>query len=243
MKTKTIFLLLLLSLYSVAGFSQSSIKSEEEKVITILQKLRSNDLEMDLEDVVIQFETTLKILLSNKESWNYSFTELSKRINITTSKDKKIRTFGWDSRMGGSWHTLKTFVQYKTTNGVAVFSFQKENEEMDYDDEEVFRDIVIIEIHQLKKGYLLEGWGTHGSGHEHKILAYYEFENDTLQRKSAFEKGANFYVIQIPRRNDFDLEVNTKTQEISHNDFVFDDEEGFYKPTGKRKTVQLQFKN
>ena len=243
MKTKTIFLVLFISFYSLSGFSQTDMKVEEEKVITILQKLRSNDPEMDLEEVVIQFETTLKTLLSNKESWNYSFAKLSELIRITISKDKKIRTFGWDNRMGGSWHMLKTLVQHKTTNGVAVFSFQEESEEMDYDDEEVFRDVVIIEIHQLKKGYLLEGWGTHGSGHEHKILAYYEFENDTLQRKSAFEKGANYYVLEIPRRNEFELEVNTKTQEISHNEFVLDEEIGFYKPTGKRITVQLQFKN
>jgi hypothetical protein len=243
MKTKTIFLLLFISFYSLSSYAQSSMKAEEEKVISILKKLRSNDPEMDLEEVVIQFETTLKAVLSKKESWNYPFTALSEQIRMTISEDKKIRTFGWDSRMGGSWHTLKTLVQYKTTTGVDVFSFQEENEDMDYDDEEVFRDVVIIEIYQIGNGYLLEGWGTHGSGHEHKILAYYEFENDQLNRKSAFEKGANFYVIQIPRRNDFELEVNITAQEISHNDFIYDEEMGFYKPTGKRKTVQLQFKN
>ncbi len=243
MKTKTIFLLVFLGCYSLSSFSQSSIKAEEEKVIANLQKLRSNDPEMDLEEVVTQFETSLKTVLSNKESWDYPFTALSELIRMTVSPDKKIRTFGWDNRMGGSWHSLKTLVQYKTATGVAIFSFQEENEEMDYDDDEVFRDVVIIEIYQIGKGYLLEGWGTHGSGHEHKILAYYEFENDQLQRKSAFEKGADLYVIQIPRRNDFELDVNTKTEEISHNEFVYDEEEGFYKPTGKRKIVQLQFKH
>ena len=157
MKAKTIFVLLFISLYSIAGFSQSSIKAEEEKVITILQKLRSNDPEMEFEEVVIQFETTLKILLSNKGSWNYPFTELSKKINIKISKDNKNRTFVWDSRMGGSWHTLKTLVQHKTTNRVAIFSFQKESEDMDYEEEDAFRDVVIIKIHQLKNSYLLEG--------------------------------------------------------------------------------------
>lgn len=30
-----------------------------------------------------------------------------------------------------------------------------------------------------------------------------------------------------------------KTKEISHNEFVYNDEIGFFQPTEKRKTVQL----
>jgi hypothetical protein len=239
---KTTFAIFFLSLFYISLSAQTDIEIAEDTIVKALLKLRSNEQGIDKEAVANQFETLLTKALSKKESWEHRFSKLRKYINVKRSHDKKIRTFGWDSRLGGSWHTLITLIQYKTPTGVSVFSFQKKSDDFDYPAADAYRDAVVIDIYQLKKGYLLEAWGTHGSGHHHRIFAYYEFENGALVRKPAFAESKNYYVLVIPRRDKFGIEVNTQTEEISHYEFVLDDDIGFYKPTGKRKTVQLHIK-
>lgn len=235
MKAKTIFLLLFISFYSLSSFAQVNMKAEEEKVITILKKLRSNDPEMDRSVVAIQFETTLRAVLSNKESWDYKFPELRKYISVTTAEDKKIRTFGWDSLTGGSWHALKNLIQFKFDAEIHVVSIQDEKP-IDEEEEgnDIFADAVILEIYPFANGYIFEGYGTYGSGHHHKVLTYYELMNEKLERKTIFENNESIYVFQIPRRHKFDLKVVVKNGSITHSEFLMDDDNGFYKPTGKK---------
>jgi hypothetical protein len=217
------------------------MKAEEEKILAVLTKLRSNSQDIDREKAAIQFENTLKTVLSKEESINYKFTELRKYIDIKQSKDKKIRSFSWDSRMGGSWHTLETFIQHKTTNGLRVFSLQDKKmlDDEEQDENEVYRDAIILNIYAFNEGYLFEGFGTHGSGHHHKVLMYYKIVNDTLERKEIFENNKSIYVFLIPRRYDFDLKVDVEKGIITHSEFVMDDEIGFYQPTDKK--VLLRF--
>jgi hypothetical protein len=235
MKAKTIFLLLFISFYSLSSFAQVNMKAEEEKVITILKKLRSNDPEMDRSVVAIQFETTLRAVLSNKESWDYKFPELRKYISVTTAEDKKIRTFGWDSLTGGSWHALKNLIQFKFDAEIHVVSIQDEKP-IDEEEEgnDIFADAVILEIYLFANGYIFEGYGAYGSGHHHKVLTYYELMNEKLERKTIFENNESIYVFQIPRRHKFDLKVVVKNGSITHSEFLMDDDNGFYKPTGKK---------
>jgi hypothetical protein len=216
-------------------FAQADMKAEEEKVLVALTKLRSKDSDIDRSAVAIQFEKTLKTVLSNKESWRYTFPELRKYINIETSKDKKIRTFSWDTLTGGSWHALKSLIQFESDNQIHVVSIQDEKP-IDEEEEgnDMFADAVILGIYPFHEGYLFEGYGTYGSGHHHKILTYFELINDKLVRKTIFENDQSIYVFKIPRRYKFDLLVDIKTKTVTHSEFVFDDDEGFYKPTGKK---------
>jgi hypothetical protein len=239
---KTIFYSFFFSLISMTLSAQTNIETAEDEIVKVFLKLRSNEPDIDREAVAKEFEILLTKTLSKKESWEHRFSKLRKYMDVERSDDKKIRTFGWDTRLGGSWRMLITLVQHKTATGMSVFSFQKRNDDFEYPEEDAYRDAIVIAIHQLKKGYLLEAWGTHGSGHHHRIFTYHEFENDKLVRKPAFANGKNYYTLVIPRRNDFGIEVNTQTEEISHFDFVLDNDIGFYKPTGKRKTVQLLIK-
>lgn len=234
MKAKTIFLLLFISFYSLSSFAQTDMKAEEEKVLAALKKLRSNTEGMDRGAAAIHFEKTLKTVLSKEESWSYKFPELSKYISVTTSKDKKIRTFSWDSLTGGSWHALRSLIQFKSDTQIHVVSFQDEKPVDEEEGNDMFADAVILEIYPFEKGYLFEGFGTYGSGHHHKILAYFELVNEKLVKKAIFEKNEPVYVFKIPRRYEFDLEINIEEKIITHSEFVFDNDEGFYKSTGKK---------
>lgn len=235
MKTKTIFLLLFLGFYSLSIFAQTDMKAEEEKVISILKKLRSYSENVDREATAIHFEKTLKTLLSKEESWSYNFPELRKYISVKTAKDRKIRTFSWDSLLGGSWHALKNLIQFKSDGKIHVISLQ---DEKPVDDEEegndMFADAVILGIYPFEKGYLFEGYGTYGSGHHHKIVTYFELIDEKLVKKVIFENDELIYVFKIPRKYTFDLEVNIENKIITHSEFIMDDDNGFFKPTGKK---------
>ncbi|WP_430410689.1 hypothetical protein [Kordia sp.] len=235
MKTKTFFLGFFLSLYSLSMFAQTDMKVAEEKVLAVLKKLRSKDPAIDRAAVAIQFEKTLKKVLSSKESWAYTFPELRKYINIETSKDNKIRSFSWDTLTGGSWHAINSLLQFESDTEIHVVSIQ---DEKPIDDEEegndMFADAVILGIYPFYKGYLFEGYGTYGSGHHHKILTYFELINEKLVRKTIFENDESIYVFKIPRRYKFDLHVNIKTKTVTHSEFMMDNDTGFFKPTGKK---------
>ncbi|WP_298424026.1 hypothetical protein [uncultured Kordia sp.] len=234
MKTKTFFLVLLVSFTTLSMFAQTNMKAEEEKVLAALTKLRSKDEDIDRSTVAIQFEKTLRKVLSNKESWEYRFPELRKYINIKTSKDRKIRTFSWDTLTGGSWHALKSLIQFESDNQIHVVSIQDEPIDEEEEGNDMFADAVILGIYPFAKGYLFEGYGTYGSGHHHKILTYFELINEKLVRKTIFENNETIYVFKIPRRYDFDLQVDVKTGTITHGEFVMDNDSGFFKPTGKK---------
>ncbi|MEM6684668.1 MAG: hypothetical protein AAF617_02640 [Bacteroidota bacterium] len=236
MKTKRSILLLIFTTFSFVAFAQIDMKAEEEKLIETLKMLRTPDSETDMGKVAAQFETELTTLLRKKESWSYRFPELRKYIDIKRSSDRKIRTFSWDSRLGGSWHTLETRIQHETANGLQVFSLQNKKlvDDEEQEGNEVYRDAIIIDIHSFANGYVFEGFGTHGSGHHHKVLMYYELSGDTLVRKEIFENNESIYVLLIPRRYDFDLSFDFEAQTITHSEFKMDDEIGFYMPTGKK---------
>lgn len=243
MKAKTVLLLLFINVFSFSMFAQTDMKSEEAKVLAALQQLRSNEEGVDRQKAAIDFEKTLKRVLSNEKSWTYKFPELQKYINIETSKDKKIRTFSWDSRLGGSWHALRSLIQFKSATKIHVLSFQ---DEKPIDEEEegnnMFADAVILGIYPFEKGYLFEGFGTYGSGHHHKIIAYFELIDEKLVRKSIFENNEFIYVFKIPRKYKFDLKIDIENKTITHSEFVLDGDIGFFLPTGKKTLLTFDGK-
>ncbi|EDP97141.1 hypothetical protein U8527_02295 [Kordia algicida OT-1] len=235
MKTKNFFLILYFGLFSFSTFAQTYMESAETTVLEALQQVRSNEEGIDRQKAANHFEATLKTVLSKEKSWTYSFPELRKYINIETSRDKKIRTFSWDSRLGGSWHALRSLIQFKTDTKIHVLSFQDEKP-IDEEEEgnDMFADAVILGIYPFEKGYLFEGFGTYGSGHHHKIVAYFELIDEKLVRKAIFENNEFIYVFKIPRKYDFDLKINVEEKTITHSEFVLDDDIGFFLPTGKK---------
>ncbi|WP_420571462.1 hypothetical protein [Kordia sp.] len=242
MKTKTFFLLLFLSLSSFSMFAQTDMKAEEAKVLSLLKQLRSKDENINREVVAIQFEKTLKTVLSKKESWNYRFPELRTYISVATSDDKKIRTFGWDSLTGGSWHALRSFIQFKFGDKIHVVSLQDEKPMDEEEGNNILADAVILEIYPFGKGYLFEAYGTYGSGHHHKVLAYFELNQEALVRKAIFENDEVVYVFKIARKYKFDLLVNPEKATITHSEFLLDADSGFFLPTGKKVVLTFDGK-
>ncbi|WP_046755912.1 hypothetical protein [Kordia jejudonensis] len=235
MKSKTFFIITFLSFYTLSMCAQIDMKVEEEKVLAALTQLRSKDATIDRDKAAIKFEKTLKTVLLKEESWSYKFPELRKYINIETSKDKKIRTFSWDSLTGGSWHALRSLIQFKSDEKIHVVSLQ-DDEPIDEEEEgnDMFADAIILGIYPFEKGYLFEGYGTYGSGHHHKIITYFELIDEELVRKAIFENNQDTYVFKIARKYEFDLEILTKNKTITHSEFVMDNDSGFFLPTGKK---------
>jgi len=214
--------------------SQSNFSKKEKILIEYHNQLKLADYDKK-EKWTIAFEEHLKRFLLEKESWDYKFDTLSKRINIETSPNKKVRTFGWNEQMGGSWHTYKSIIQFKHNNTLTITDFQNKKilHEESIEGNEVFRDVIIHEIHSINRGFLFVGWGTHGGGHQHTILAFYKKDkNGHLIRNPLFENLKNSLVIKYPRKDKLNLII--KKNKISFNEFILDDEIGFYLSTGQK---------
>jgi len=238
MKIKSFFLIIFVfGAFANQSNAQSKIKEAEQKIVALFKETKIVAYDTLYQKVVPQIRKEIKSVLAKKESWNHDFTALSKYVRITISPDKKIRTFGWDDRTGGSWHSMQSFIQFKINDEVYIYSFQDENFDQSVIEEvnnEVFKDAVILKIYPIGKGYLFEAYGTHGSGHHHKVLAYYSIEKDGLMRKSVFDNDESIYVFKIPRGYELNIKVDTEKQQITHQEFVLDDEIGFFQPTGKK---------
>jgi len=104
-----------------------------------------------------------------------------------------------------------------------------------------FTDAIIYEIHELiiddKFHFLTIGWGTHGSGHHHKIVQIFKIENGNFVNcKKCFDFNENL-VVQAARIYKINVEYNSEKKEITHDEFV--QNEGFYLETGNSITWEL----
>ncbi len=54
---------------------------------------------------------------SRSDVLRYSFSKLSKKLFLTTSKDGNFRTYSWDSNEGGTMHDYRTVYQFRGKSG------------------------------------------------------------------------------------------------------------------------------
>jgi len=89
------------------------------------------------------------------------------------------------------------------------------------------------------KYYLTFASGTHGSGHQHKIVQIFSIARDKLVKCNSCFSDNSDLIIEYPRSDKANLIFNEKTNEISYSEFKLDDNIGFYRPTGKVITLKL----
>lgn len=185
------------------------------------------------------FQKQLAGQLTNPLTFDNSLDSLSKYLNIKISADKRIKFYSWDDNGGGTWHNINCNTQFKTDNGKIIVQ-QLNTESADSVD---FTDSGIYEVHELLINgsiyYLTFASGTHGSGHQHKIVQIFSITHDILVKCTSCFSDNSDLIIEYQRNDKANLVFNEKTNEISYSEFKFDDDIGFYRPTGKVITLKL----
>ncbi|QGW28409.1 hypothetical protein [Phnomibacter ginsenosidimutans] len=185
------------------------------------------------------FKKQLAGQLTNPLTFDNSLDSLSKYLTIKTSADKRIKFYSWDDIGGGTWHNINCIAQFKTDNGKIIVQ-QLNTENTDSID---FTDSGLYEVHEIfingTKYYLTFASGTHGSGHQLKIVQIFSITSDKLVKcKSCFADNIDL-IIKYPRSDKAHLVFNERTTEISYSEFKLDDDNGFYRSTGKINTLKL----
>ena len=183
-------------------------------------------------------EFTEKVLnyLANPITFDNEFDSLTKYFTIKKSPDKKIVFYSWGDENRGVRHTATCVAQFKSDKGniiVTQISFED-----DYTDSFIY---AVYEIISNKETfYLTFAWGSYGGGHEHRAVRLFQINGDTLQQRNVF---ADTKVLGIEHRRSYEknLTFNQKKNQIEYNEFKFNEEMGFYEPTGE--IITLEFNN
>jgi hypothetical protein len=232
-------------LFFTAGqllFSQSkSAETIENELVTAFKVYKNANYEVRYDSLRKVLKSKFVSVLSNAETFTYNFEKLSKFVTIIRSKDKKVNMFSWDQLSSGNRHDMLSIIQYKNKNNKVftkvIDTDIAENNKAIISD--IFFEIFNIEISN-KNTYLCFGWGTYGAGHHHNSILLFSIEKDSVKfNTDAIAKKEAF--ISAPRGKKIGLHYNNKEKLIIYNEFLLDDNIGFYLPTGK--VVRLEFKD
>jgi hypothetical protein len=106
-----------------------------------------------------------------------------------------------------------------------------------------FTDSGIGEIFEVKKDdttyYITFGSGSHGSGHLHKIVQVFSIVGNELVKCTSCFSSEGDLVIEYPRSQLANLTFDPLTEEISYNEFLLNEDIGFYEPTGRVVKLKL----
>lgn len=227
-------------LFCLTAFSQTEeLRSIDDALTNSFKRMVSADPQVRYDSLAPAFKELLFRQLANPITYHNSLDSLSKFLAIKTSADKQVIFYCWDDMHGGTWHNINCLAQFKAENGkIIVQQLNTDNaEEVDYTDSGIY------EVHEIfinrTKYYLTFASGTHGSGHQHKIVQIFSIASDKLVKcKSCFADNKDL-IIEYPRIEKANLTFNSETNEISYLEFKFDDEIGFYRPTGQVITLKL----
>ena len=227
-------------LFGLTSYGQTSDLWNIDNVLTSTFKtMIAAKYDLRYDSLAPAFKKQLAGQLTNPITLDNSLDSLSKYITIKTSADKQIKFYSWDDIGGGTWHNINCIAQFKSDNGKIIVQ-QLNTESADSVD---FTDSGIYEVHEIfiygTKYYLTFASGTHGSGHQHKIVQIFSIASDKLVKcKSCFADNSDL-IIEYPRADKANLAYNAKTKEITYNEFIYDANDGFSKPTGRVITLKL----
>ena len=129
------FVLLVIILFSASAFGQSP-EAIEKELVGLYGKINENstysgnsDGEL-LEKSNEEFKQKLLKYTKITSTLKYKFSELVKKISISTSEDGKFRVYSWDRLDGGTMHFFETVYQFQGADG-KVYSKSRELEEGD----------------------------------------------------------------------------------------------------------------
>ncbi len=120
----TIFLILSILTFGSVSSSQTLAGVEKELIghIDKLEKASNYGGSADYAVLEAENEAMQKALLKygiRADVLRYAFPKLAKKIFITTSRDRKLRAYSWDTNEGGTMHDYVTVFQFQGANGKA----------------------------------------------------------------------------------------------------------------------------
>lgn len=224
----------------LTSFGQGEALSSIDKALTSsFQAMVSAEPQLRYDSAAPAFVKLLKEQLVDPVTFYNSLDSLSKYLNVITSGDKQVKFYSWDEIGGGTWHKINCFAQFKTDNEKIVVQQINTEDEEGID----FTDSGIYEVNEIfingTKYYLTFASGTHGSGHQHKIVQLFSISSEVLVKCKSCFAGYNDLIIEYPRGDKVTLVFNEKTNEIYYSEFKLDVNMGFYEPTGKVITLKL----
>jgi hypothetical protein len=235
--TITIFFFL-----AISCNQQDALKEIDRELTLSFTDLMSSPNEEIRSDILApKFKGVMQEHLANPLTFNNSLDSLSKYISIASSRDKKIKFYSWDNQEGGSWHTMETLAQFQSNSGkIIVQSLLNSDLEQDVS----YTDSQIYEVNEFSventRYYLTFGWGTHGSGMQHKIVQVFQIAGDSLIKcTSCFENGMDL-IIEYPRVDTVTFTYNPTTDEIKYSEVLpFEDGRFYGRPTKNIVTLVL----
>ncbi len=235
-------IILFIFLFGNSLFSQNvNFEKVEKELILEFENYINSDYDTRYNSLRPKLKKKIETVLEIPESFTYNFDSLSKYVTIIQSNDNKVKTFSWDELTGGSWHDMAVIVQFKTkTQKIKTQWIDSDISE----DVSGLTDAIQYEVNDIiidnKVHYLCFGRGTYGSGHHHNSILIFSIENGTIQPCNSCILE-NHTTIQAPRRDKINLNYDKEKQEISFNEFKYNDDIGFFEATGKQ--IRLKFKN
>lgn len=180
-----------------------------------------------------EFENRLYLLLRMKESFQYPFDSLKKKIRILYSPDSLLKIYGWEQMPGGNWHSYKSVIQYRNKKNEVQLKEISNVREAELGE---YTDVIIYSVYKPdKETYLLLGYGTHGSGMHHKFAQLFQTTGDSVSIVPSSIDKRDYYFVVSPRVHKINLLYNGTDKTLSHEEFDQPNEEneGWPKPTGK----------
>ena len=238
---KQTIIILLIFINGNLLFSQTvDFQKAESELISEYQNYRNSDYDIRFDSLRAKLKIQIENILCDYNSFDYPFDSLSNYVKIIKSNDNKVRMFSWDELTGGTWHDMAVIIQYKISNRKIKTQWIDSDisEEPAGITDDILYKIYDVDINKHPH-YLCFGWGTYGAGHHHNSILIFSIENDSLKVCSdCIEK--NYSIIKAPRSKKIDMKFDKVENIISFNEFEYNDESGFYIPTGKRVKLKLK---
>lgn len=258
MKTLHVVIIVLLTLPELSA--QSNNIDTLEKAVNKLQILRLKNYGTEHRDSIFsKFDSTIIQLFKNDKICSHPFDTLNhyflnnpeieessahfilyafiKNIVICASNDRKFRVFSWDDLQAGSYHTYTNFAQYQVSkNNCTIIPIDTSED----DTEAGYYDIITV-TENNRPYYFLLGYGTYGSGQQHRVVRIYEIKNNLLVECISCYPEHKPITIFSNRGQNIDLRFNTNIPELTYKEFKLNKEVGYY--TDEFDLVRLKFEN
>lgn len=165
---------------------------------------------------------------TNGQALMYSFVNT---IVITTKENLKV--YSWDDLDGGSHHTYVNYIQYQNNEGIckAILLNDLSND---------FNAAGYYNIEKINEYYLLFGYGTYGGGEQHFVVRIFKNDNGEIKEYIEGYPNKKMLLIGCNRGNTIDLHYNKEKQTISFNQYIYDEEKGFYKREFQKVIYQIK---
>ena len=240
MKKSALSSLVVLLIWTASPGQRTEWQRIDDELTAAFINLLDADYDTRADSLAPLFKKQLLAHLANPVTFNNSLDNLAKYVVIQSSADKKLKFYSWDDLTGGTWHHITTVAQFLTDEGKIVAQPLNPEDEMETGE---FTDCLIYEVHDLAadgtRYYLTFGRGTHGSGNQHSVIRIFRISGGQLMECADCFAPDLERAIEYPRTGNLNLAFNPETNEITYNEYQWDDETGRNKLTGQIVTLKL----